>query len=264
MVHSLWKQDCTRERKRNQFKILHPMGLCIGYHCFIGRTGVTLFDLRPVVVWTKLQSQFQRKTWVNKLALRRQLHSLNLKDGNSVQDHIKPMNELFNEFAVVGDVTEEEDRVYSLTHLSRLLKRPKRIPRRNLLPKDYSLRRRSGKWSLLSLNLVKIEYWQQSDTLIISTREVHNVTTARNLDTPRRTVLKGSSMKKRTNRVELKHREAGNQSQTKLYWLHIIFWSQRASSELGCRLRSYMCHISSTKKLFEEFRPLLKPQKKSP
>ena len=98
-----------------------------------------------VAVWTKLQSQFQRQTWVNKLALRRQLHSLNLKDGNSVQDHIKAMNELFNEFAVVGDVTEEEDRVYSLTRLSRLLKRQKRIPRRKLLPKDYSLHRGSGK-----------------------------------------------------------------------------------------------------------------------
>ena len=72
-----------------------------------------------VAVWTKLQSQFQRQTWVNKLALRRQLRSLNLKDGNSVQDHIKAMNKLFNELAVVGDVIEEEDRVYYLTRLSR-------------------------------------------------------------------------------------------------------------------------------------------------
>ena len=41
----------------------------------------------PVVVWKKLQDQFQKKTWANKLALRRKLHSLQLRDGDSVQDH---------------------------------------------------------------------------------------------------------------------------------------------------------------------------------
>ena len=65
----------------------------------------------PVVVWKKLQDQFQKKTWANKLALRRKLHSLQLRDGNSVQDHVKAMIELFNELAIVGDVIEEEDRV---------------------------------------------------------------------------------------------------------------------------------------------------------
>ena len=68
----------------------------------------------PVVVWKKLQDQFQKKTWANKLALRRKLHSLQLRDGNSVQDHIKAMIELFNELAIVGDVIEEEDRVVYL------------------------------------------------------------------------------------------------------------------------------------------------------
>ena len=46
-------------------------------------------------VWGALQSQFQRKTWANKLSLRRRLHSLHLRDGDTVQDHIKSMNELF-------------------------------------------------------------------------------------------------------------------------------------------------------------------------
>ena len=62
----------------------------------------------------KLQNQFQTKTWANKLALRHRLHSLQLKDGESVQDHIKAMTELFNELAVVGDAIEEEDRVVYL------------------------------------------------------------------------------------------------------------------------------------------------------
>ena len=68
----------------------------------------------PVVVWKKLQDQFQKKTWANKLALRRRLHSLQLKDGDSVQDHIKTMIELFNELAIIGDVKGEEDCVVYL------------------------------------------------------------------------------------------------------------------------------------------------------
>ena len=68
----------------------------------------------PVAVWQKLQNQFQKKTWANKLALRRRLHSLQLREGESVQDHIKAMTELFNELAIVGDAIEEEDRVVYL------------------------------------------------------------------------------------------------------------------------------------------------------
>ena len=68
----------------------------------------------PAVVWKKLQDQFQKKTWANKLALRRKLHSLQLRDGNSVQDHFKAMIELFNELAIARDVIEEEDRVVYL------------------------------------------------------------------------------------------------------------------------------------------------------
>ena len=69
----------------------------------------------PVVVWT---TQFQKKTWANKLALRRRLHSLQLRDGESVQDHIKAIAEVFNELAIVGDAIDEEDRVvYSLASL---------------------------------------------------------------------------------------------------------------------------------------------------
>ena len=72
----------------------------------------------PVVVWKKLRDQFQRKTWANKLQLRRRLHSCSLKDGDSVQEHIKTMTEIFNELSVIGDQISEEDRVvYLLTSL---------------------------------------------------------------------------------------------------------------------------------------------------
>ena len=39
----------------------------------------------PVAVWKKLEDQFQKKTWANKLELRRKLYSLRLKDGECIQ-----------------------------------------------------------------------------------------------------------------------------------------------------------------------------------
>ncbi len=68
----------------------------------------------PIVVWKKLLDQFQKKTWANKLALRRKLYSLKLKDGDAVQEHIKVMIETFDALSVVGDTIEEEDRVVHL------------------------------------------------------------------------------------------------------------------------------------------------------
>ena len=37
----------------------------------------------PVTVWNKLEGQFQKKTWANKLELRRKLHFLRLRDGEA-------------------------------------------------------------------------------------------------------------------------------------------------------------------------------------
>ena len=68
----------------------------------------------PTVVWEKLSTQFQKKTWANKLALRRCLHSLRLKEGQSVQEHVKALTEIFNELSVVGDNINDEDRVVYL------------------------------------------------------------------------------------------------------------------------------------------------------
>ena len=50
----------------------------------------------PEEVWDKLCNQFQKKTWANKLALRRRLYGLRLKDQESVQHHIKSMIEIFD------------------------------------------------------------------------------------------------------------------------------------------------------------------------
>lgn len=68
----------------------------------------------PIIVWKKLADQFQKKTWANKLELRRKLYSLRLRDGDPVQDHIKTMTETFNGLSVIGDPVSEEDRVVYL------------------------------------------------------------------------------------------------------------------------------------------------------
>ena len=68
----------------------------------------------PIVVWGKLADQFQKKTWATKLELRRKLHSLRLKDGDSIQDHVRAMTEIFDGLSVAGDAVSEEDRVVHL------------------------------------------------------------------------------------------------------------------------------------------------------
>ena len=68
----------------------------------------------PNAVWEKLSTQFQKKTWANKLALRRRLHSLQLKEGQSVQEHVKALTEIFNELSVIGDNIEDEHSVIYL------------------------------------------------------------------------------------------------------------------------------------------------------
>ena len=68
----------------------------------------------PAIVWQKLADQFQKKTWANKLELRRKLYSLRLKGGSSVQEHLKSMTEIFDALSVIGDPVSEEDRVVHL------------------------------------------------------------------------------------------------------------------------------------------------------
>ena len=68
----------------------------------------------PVAVWKKLGHQFQKKSWANKLELRRRLYSLKVDEGGSVQAHIKTMMEVFEGLSVVGDPISEEDRVVHL------------------------------------------------------------------------------------------------------------------------------------------------------
>ena len=68
----------------------------------------------PVEVWDTLENQFQKRTWANKLTLKRKLSSMKLKEGQSVSEHIKSMTEIFQELSIIGEPLEEEDRVVQL------------------------------------------------------------------------------------------------------------------------------------------------------
>ena len=54
------------------------------------------------------------KTWANKLELHKKLHSLSLKNGESVQNHIRKMTELFRDLAEMDTALTEEDKVIHL------------------------------------------------------------------------------------------------------------------------------------------------------
>ena len=118
MGNRCWNRDCTSRREgarlskflANRNRTLATIVLAVDSALLylIGDPN------DPVAVWKKLQDQFQKKTWANKLALRRRLHALQLKEGESVQDHIKAMTKQFNEMAIVGDAIDEEDGVVYL------------------------------------------------------------------------------------------------------------------------------------------------------
>ena len=66
------------------------------------------------VVWKKLAGQFQKKTWANKLVLRRKLYNLKLKDGEPMQKYVKMLTQIFDEPSIIGDSLGEENQVVHL------------------------------------------------------------------------------------------------------------------------------------------------------
>ena len=68
----------------------------------------------PKTVWEKLSGQFQKKTWANKLSLRKKLFTMKLSDSGSMREYIKRMTEAFDELAVVADPVSDEDKVVYL------------------------------------------------------------------------------------------------------------------------------------------------------
>jgi hypothetical protein len=61
-----------------------------------------------------LSGQFQKKTWANKLSLRKKLFTMKLSDSGSMKEYIKKMSEIFQELAVITEPISEEDQVVHL------------------------------------------------------------------------------------------------------------------------------------------------------
>ena len=68
----------------------------------------------PAIVWKKLGDEFQKKTWMNKLALQRKLYNLKLKNGESMQKHVRMLIGIFDGLSIIGDPLDEENQVIHL------------------------------------------------------------------------------------------------------------------------------------------------------
>ena len=66
------------------------------------------------VVWRKLADQFQKKAWANKLAFRRKLYNLKLKDGQSMQKYVKMLTEILDGLSIISDPLDEENQLVYL------------------------------------------------------------------------------------------------------------------------------------------------------
>ena len=68
----------------------------------------------PKEAWTTLKGHFERDTLANKLFLKKKYFRCEMKEGNSLTEHLKQMKELTDQLAAIGAVIEEEDQIVTL------------------------------------------------------------------------------------------------------------------------------------------------------
>ena len=68
----------------------------------------------PARAWTALRNHFERDTLVNKLMLKKQYFRMEMKEGTSMEMHIKNMKELTDRLAAINAPIVEEDQVVTL------------------------------------------------------------------------------------------------------------------------------------------------------
>ena len=68
----------------------------------------------PSAAWTALRNHYERDTLANKLLLKKQYFRAEMKDGTSVERHLKQMKELTDRLAAIGAPIAEEDQVVTL------------------------------------------------------------------------------------------------------------------------------------------------------
>ena len=68
----------------------------------------------PKDVWDTLRKHYERETLANKLFLKKKYSRMEMREGMSVETHIKQMKELTDKLASVGAPISEEDQVVTL------------------------------------------------------------------------------------------------------------------------------------------------------
>ena len=69
---------------------------------------------RPKDAWDALRDHFERETLVNKLFLKKQYFRTEMKEGASMEVHLKHMKEITDRLAAIGAPISEEDQVVTL------------------------------------------------------------------------------------------------------------------------------------------------------
>lgn len=64
----------------------------------------------PNALWVTLERKFQRKTWANISEKRKKLHSLHMKEGESVEEHMRTLTELMDQLSVIDTPIKLEER----------------------------------------------------------------------------------------------------------------------------------------------------------
>ena len=65
----------------------------------------------PKAAWDALRNHFERDTLANKLFLKKQYFRMEMREGTSVEKHLKDMKELTDRLAAIGAPIAEEDQV---------------------------------------------------------------------------------------------------------------------------------------------------------
>ena len=69
---------------------------------------------QPKEAWGALRNHFERDTLANKLFLKKQYFHLEMKEGTSIEKHLKHMKELTDQLAAISAPISEEDQVVTL------------------------------------------------------------------------------------------------------------------------------------------------------
>ena len=68
----------------------------------------------PKQAWNALKNHFEQETLVNKLLLKKQYFRSEMKEGTSVDQHLKQMKDITDKLAAIGAPISEEDQVVTL------------------------------------------------------------------------------------------------------------------------------------------------------